>query len=121
MKKFLLLCLTITVSLLFFACRGEKQNEQKVKKTVITYCNWNIGTEEDNNLCRRRVEAFNKSHDKVRIEIITQPDGTSYDDFLATLAFASSISYSIMSVFTIFLNSGLLNTALCTPSFHISN
>ncbi len=86
MKKFLLLCLTITVSLLLFACGGEKQNEQKVKKTVITYCNWNIGTEEDNNLCRRRVEAFNKSHDKVRIEIITQPDGTSYDDFLATLA-----------------------------------
>ena len=87
MKKFLLLFLTITVSLLLFACGSEKNNgNQKVKKTVITYCNWNIGTEEENNLWRRRVEAYNNSHDDVRIEIITQPDGTSYDDFLATLA-----------------------------------
>ena len=63
----------------------------KVKKTVVTFCSWNFGTEEDNNLTRRRVEAFNKASSTIRIEMVIPVDGTGYDEFLATMASAGEL------------------------------
>ena len=94
MKKFLLMFLAFIALFTLVACgdSGESgKTGSKTKKTVITYCNWNFGTEEDNNLTRRRVEAFNKQSDKYRIEIVLPMDGSSYDDFLATLAAAKEL------------------------------
>lgn len=96
MKKILFILLTFLFVFTLVGCKEENEGEggsgkNKVKKTVITYCNWNFGTEEDNNLTRRRVEAFNKQSDTIRIEIVMPIDGSSYDDFLGTLAAAGEL------------------------------
>ena len=83
----------------------------KTRKTVITYCNWNFGTEEENNLTRRRVEAFNKQSTTVRIELITPVEGTSYDEFLATLAAGGELPdvFMVNSVPTAVINQWALD------------
>ena len=94
MKKILFILLTFLFVFTLVGCgetEGEGGGKTKTKKTVITYCNWNFGTEEDNNLTRRRVEAFNKQSDTIRIEIVMPIDGSSYDDFLGTLAAAGEL------------------------------
>ena len=63
----------------------------KTRKTVVTFCSWNFGTEEENNLTRRRVEAFNKASSTIRIEMVVPVDGQGYDDFLATMASAGEL------------------------------
>ena len=85
-KKGFLLLLVVLVSIFVLVGCGKKEGDSKTKKTVITYCNWNFGTEEDNNLTRRMVEAFNKQSDTYRIEIVSPVSGVSYDEFLTTLA-----------------------------------
>ena len=92
MKKLLFMLLAFLFVFTLVGCGGDDNGgSSKTKKTVITYCNWNFGTEEDNNLTRRRVEAFNKQSDKYRIEIIVPIDGDTYDNFLATLAAAGEL------------------------------
>ena len=95
MKKFLFVLLAMFLVFTLVGCGDSNEGGTKTKKTVITYCNWNFGTEEDNNLTRRRVEAFNKQSDKYRIEIVMPIDGSSYDDFLATLA-AAGARFSVL-------------------------
>ena len=109
-KRFLFVLILLFVCFMFIACaksetektasgEGEKTSEKtvqsgdtpKTRKTVVTYCNWNFGTEEENNLTRRRVEAFNKASKTIRIEMVTPLSGTSYDDFLMTLASANEL------------------------------
>ena len=77
-KKFIGVLLLILTCFMFVACSKNEEEGGKTKtnnptstekdptqgsnpggktrKTVITYCNWNFGTEEENNLTRRRVE-----------------------------------------------------------------
>ena len=94
--NFLLIILLAIVSLTIIGCGdkdddGTSQNDPKVKKTVIKYCHWGFGTEEDNNLIRRRVEAFNKQSSTIRVEIVVPVEGSSYDDFLTTMAAAGEL------------------------------
>ena len=100
-KRFLTIVMAVFIclfSLFLFAC-GEGGNEGgeggggsqgggggKTRKTVVTFCSWNFGTEEENNLTRRRVEAFNKASSTIRIEMVVPVDGSGYDEFLATMA-----------------------------------
>ena len=63
--------------------------KKPTKKTVIRYCGWNLGTEEENNILRRLVEKFNKESSTIRIDLI-QPEG-NYDEFLTTLAAAKTL------------------------------
>ena len=84
-KSFVLVLLLIASVLVFVGCsKDSDESGSKTKKTVITYCNWNFGTEEENNLTRRMVEAFNKQSDTIRIDMIV-PSGT-YDEFLTVMA-----------------------------------
>ncbi len=100
MKKInLLLILFLAVLALFVGSCTNKDDDSEivdpsggtVKKTVIKYCHWGFGTEEDNNLVRRRVEAFNKQSQTIRVEIVIPVDGSSYDDFLMTMAAAGEL------------------------------
>lgn len=117
MKKRILALLVLVLSLFcLVACSndsgsGDKENGTKVKKTVIKYCNWNFGTEEDYNLTRRRVDAFNKSSSTIRIELVEQLEGTGYDDFLATLASAGDLPdvFMVNSVPTAVINEWALD------------
>ena len=113
MKKILLFLLAFLFVFTLVGCGGsdDEGGKSKTKKTVITYCNWNFGTEEDNNLTRRRVEAFNKQSDTIRIEIVMPMDGSSYDDFLATLAAAGELPdvFMVNSVPTAVINQWALD------------
>ena len=88
-KRVTFICLVMLLalySLVLVGCGGGGEGGgSKSKKTVVTYCSWNFGTEEENNLTRRRVEAFNKASDTIRIEMIIPVD-MDYDSFLATMA-----------------------------------
>ena len=94
-KRFLTIIMAMFIclfSLVLIGC-GESGDEggTKVKKTVVTLCSHNFGTEEDNNLIRRRVEAFNKASSTIRIEMVIPIDGPSYDDFIANMAAAKEM------------------------------
>lgn len=125
-KKFIGLMLLLLTCFMFVACNKSEENKTngsdpgtstgektpvnpggggKTRKTVVTYCNWNFGTEEENNLVRRRVEAFNKSSSTIRIEMVT-PVGGSYDEFIATLASAQELPdvFMVNSVPTAVIN-----------------
>ena len=110
MKKILFILLSVLVLFSLVGC-GSEDSGKKTKKTVITYCNWNFGTEEANNLTRRMVDAFNKQSDKYRIEIIVPMDGTTYDDFLGTLAAAGELPdiFMVNSVPTAVINKWALD------------
>ena len=83
----------------------------KTRKTVVTFCSWNFGTEEENNLTRRRVEAFNKASSTIRIEMVVPVDGQGYDDFLATMASAGELPdvFFVNSVPTAVINQWALD------------
>lgn len=109
-KRVFLIFVVSMIALLCGACK-EEPTTSAVKKTVITYCNWNFGTEEANNITRRRVEAFNKQSSTIRIEMVLPLDGTSYDDFLATLAAGGSLPdvFMVNSVPTAVINQWALD------------
>lgn len=54
------------------------------KKTVVQYCGWDLGTEEEPTLKRAMIEKFNKQSETIRIEMVS-PQG-AYDEFLNTMA-----------------------------------
>ena len=94
MKKIIALFLALISSLTLVAC-GDKTKPTDDKPsnggvqvnpnaTVIKYCTWSFGTEEENNMTRRLVAEFNKTHSDIQIEIVV-PDG-DYDTFLTTMA-----------------------------------
>ena len=93
MKKLFALLIVFICSLTLVAC-GDKEGEQggqqlKPGATVITYCSWNIGTEEEMNIFRRQVYKFNEERDDVQIKLI-EHEG-DYDTFLSTMASARQL------------------------------
>ncbi|MCL2286238.1 MAG: extracellular solute-binding protein [Firmicutes bacterium] len=54
---------------------------------VLRYANWNLGTEEDNNIERRMIQAFMDAHPHIRIEI----DESITGDWTEALAIAASV------------------------------
>ena len=54
---------------------------------VITYANWNVGTEDENNIERRMIQAFMDEHPHIRIEI----DEAITGDWTEALASAAAI------------------------------
>ena len=93
MKKLFALLIVFICSITLVAC-GDKEGEQggqqlKPGATVITYCSWNIGTEEEMNIFRRQVYKFNEERDDVQIKLI-EHEG-DYDTFLSTMASARQL------------------------------
>lgn len=112
MKKFLMLIVALLMVFTLSACGNNEEEDENdaVKKTVIKYCNWNFGTEEDNNLLRRKIEKFNKESKTIRIEMIVPVDG-NYDDFLTTLASGGDLPdvFMVNSVPTAIINKWALD------------
>ena len=89
-----LIMLVALLAVFMIGCGGDNNGGgggSATKKTVIKYCHWGFGTEEDNNLIRRRVEAFNKQSSTIRVEIVVPAEGSGYDDFLRTMASANEL------------------------------
>jgi multiple sugar transport system substrate-binding protein len=64
-------------------------------KTVVTFASWNLGTVEQNNLYRRRIDAFNEQSETIEIQIVEYTG--NYDEFLATQAAAGTFPDVFMS------------------------
>jgi len=104
MKKIFSLLLLFTFVASLAACNGSTDNEdpnnnedpntedpngedpQDEEPTVIKFASWGVGTEEENNLLRRRVSSFNEANDDIQIEIMDYEG--NYREFLSTQAAA---------------------------------
>lgn len=113
MKKLLMLLVVFSFFIVLAACQDDKTttedetttaeltdtNESTTKPeettktdpnvTVVTLAHWGIGTEEDNNIWRRRVALFNETHDNIQIEIVDDfVGGLPWEEWLVTKAAA---------------------------------
>lgn len=103
MKKFLSILLVLLVALTVAACNGKDKDkttgpsgtttaEDTTQKpgandTVVEFATWGFGTQEENNLLRRRVKAFNDLKNGIFIKIV-EPEG-NWDEWLNTKASAN--------------------------------
>ncbi len=56
-------------------------------KDKITYANWNLGTQEENNIERRMIKLFNENNKDVEVVVATNVEyGAQYPNSLSTLA-----------------------------------
>jgi len=69
------------------ADKGKEPAEQ----VVIKYVNWNLGTEADNNIERKMIQAFQDSHPNIKIELDESFDYSKYGDSLVAAAAASQL------------------------------
>lgn len=56
------------------------------EEVTITYINWNLGTEEDNNMERRMIQAYMEKHENVTVEIADFIDTSDYNTSLTNAA-----------------------------------
>lgn len=54
--------------------------------TTITYANWNLGTEEENNVQRQMIAAYEAAHPGVTIEVVDMSGDGGWDEKLTNLA-----------------------------------
>ena len=66
----------------------EPTAEPVAEPVVIRYANWNLGTEEENNMQRQLIAAYTALYPNVTIEIVdmSDPDGKGWDALLTALA-----------------------------------
>lgn len=74
------LLLVLSISLMSF---GAPANAQSV---TIRYANWNLGTEEENNLQRQLVAAYTEAHPEVTIEFVDMSAEGGWEGNLTNLA-----------------------------------
>ncbi len=94
-KKIMALGLASVSVLALGACgnKGEtkKKEEASGEKVTLKYLNWNFGTKGDKNLERMMIDNFNKSQDKIKVEIDETAEGENYVDKLNTEASAGKM------------------------------
>ncbi|MGL5676579.1 MAG: ABC transporter substrate-binding protein [Cellulosilyticaceae bacterium] len=101
MKKFMYFALSCALAVSATGCGNKApetttgevgKNEQKQEETKngevtkLRYLAWDAGTPEDPTLERIMAEIYDETHPEVEIEVITLPEGTNYDNYIATLA-----------------------------------
>ena len=87
MKKIFLALLAV-LSVFGLASCGEKTNN-KTKRTVISYCGWDLGTEAEPTLKRELINKWNATNTKIYIDMV-EPQG-GYDEFINTMASAGNL------------------------------
>jgi len=65
---------------------GNGNGNQVEDPEIITFASWEVGTQEENNLLRRRIQKFNDTHTDIQIEIIEYEGNCR--EFLSTQAAA---------------------------------
>jgi multiple sugar transport system substrate-binding protein len=71
---------------------GEGSGDQ----VVITYVNWNLGTEAENNIERQMIKAFEESHPNIKIQLDENFDYSKYMESLSAAAAAGKLPDVIM-------------------------
>lgn len=93
-------------------CSPKKESESTEQdKIILTYANWNLGTESEKNLERLMIEEFNKSHDKISVKIDDTIDGDDYNGKMNTAASAGKLPdvFMLNNIPTSYKNEWLLD------------
>jgi multiple sugar transport system substrate-binding protein len=96
LKKILSLLVMLSLVFTIVACNGNekssgKKDAEKKEEVTIKYTNWNLGTEEENNLERQMIAAFEEKYPHINIEIDDSIDTKKYVESLAAAASADSM------------------------------
>lgn len=121
MKKQLLRAGIVLAAFGMLAGCGKDEKAKKNEddgRTVITYANWNLGTENDKNIERLMIDEFNKSQDKIKVKIDDSIDGDGYNDKMNTAASAGKLPdvFMVSSIPTSYKNEWLLDLDKFTES-----
>lgn len=70
---------------------ANTQDSGSGEQVVITYVNWNLGTEAENNIERQMIKAFEESHPNIKIQLDENFDYSKYMDSLSAAAAAGKL------------------------------
>jgi multiple sugar transport system substrate-binding protein len=97
MKKLILLLTVFSLYLVLSACNAEKSSDDGEKKdsgdkeeVTISVASWRFGNEEENNLERQMIKAFEKEYPHINVEI-DESIADPWNDSLATAASAGKL------------------------------
>lgn len=76
----LTLLLTLAITLMSFGLSAQAQ------AVTLRYANWNLGTEEENNLQRQMVAAYMEAHPDVTVELVDMSGDGGWDEKLTNYA-----------------------------------
>lgn len=95
-RKYLAAALAAVMAGTLFVGCGKKEAGVSTEKIQITYVNWNLGTEEENNLERRMIEEYEKKNPNIDIVIADYIDTADYANSLTTAAAGGKLPDVIM-------------------------
>lgn len=95
-RKYLSMALAVMMMGSIFTGCGSKGDGAKGDKVQITYTNWNLGTEEENNIERRMIEEYEKQNPNVDIVIADYIDTSDYGNSLTTAAAGGKLPDVVM-------------------------
>ncbi|MBZ4665294.1 extracellular solute-binding protein [Mahella sp.] len=109
-KRLLVLLLVVVMVISVVACTTEQtemgqgteeggavtnedtNNDGTVSQSItLKYANWNLGTEEENNIERQMIKAFMDKNPNIKIEIDSSIDPSKWDESLASAAAAGTL------------------------------
>ncbi|WP_197282612.1 ABC transporter substrate-binding protein [Bacillus sp. FJAT-18017] len=92
-KKLVSILAAFTVVFTLAACNNaekadsdKKDETEKKKEVTLSYANWNLGTEEENNLERLLLESFKEEYPHIKIELNETVNTSDWNGTLATAA-----------------------------------
>jgi multiple sugar transport system substrate-binding protein len=75
---------------------SDKGDSGKPEEVVITYVNWNLGTEAENNIERQMIQAFQDAYPNIKVQLDESFDYSKYGDSLIAAAAAGKLPDVIM-------------------------
>jgi multiple sugar transport system substrate-binding protein len=95
LKKVISFLVMLTLVFTIVACGndegGDKKGAGDNEAVTIKYANWNLGTEEEMNLERLMIQAFEEEHPNINIEIDESIDPADWNGSLAAAASAGNM------------------------------
>lgn len=95
-RKYLSLALAAVMSASIFVGCGKKESKDQGEKIQISYINWNLATEEENNIERRMIEEYEKQNPNIDIVIADYIDTADYGNSLTTAAAGGKLPDVVM-------------------------
>ncbi|PLR99073.1 ABC transporter substrate-binding protein [Bacillus sp. T33-2] len=98
MKKVLSIFAVLTLIFSLAACSDaketstdKKEDNEKKEEVTLSYAHWNLGTEEEKNLERMMLEAFQEKYPHIKIELNETVNTKDWNGTLATAASAGTM------------------------------
>ncbi|MGL5296701.1 MAG: ABC transporter substrate-binding protein [Culicoidibacterales bacterium] len=86
MKKVLSMAAVAALSFSLVGCGSGDTTSTSDEQVTLRYANWNLGTEEENNIERQMIAAFEEANPNIDIEIAEEIDPANWGESLASAA-----------------------------------